>query len=201
MTTSFRDGMVITSHATGIIDPTVAIDGKVTFSVPQYYKRDGRTSRRQIVETSENGERVSDTMQRALDDEISDNPGSAKLELLEDKPFHIVFGNDERHKDGTHLKMFFFAHTTGERRKYLKFDGREELGPMVDVEVEELIVAMEKEGTVPLHLEVTKIALRALANKDKAVLDRYWHLLIRCPQVEEISEAEWETIYAYNKWF
>ena len=196
-----KSGLVITSHAVSLIDPTVYEDGRVTFSVPSYYVRRGRTSKRQVVETGENGERVSDTLTRALDDEISARPGSAELQLVDDKPFHVFFGRDEKHPGGTHLKLFYFVRVTGERRTEPKQDGEEEVGPIVDLEAETLIVAMEKEGTVPIHLEVTKIALQALALKHENVYHRYAQLLSRCSAPHEPTVEEWEAIYAYEKYF
>jgi hypothetical protein len=202
MLTKFEDRIWITSHAVGLIDPTAHKDGKVTFSVPSYYKRFGEFSKRHIVETGEVGERISDTIQRALDYEIAEYPGSATLELTEDSPFHVFFDKDQNNPGGTHLKLFFLAHVSGQRRTTKpRDDGREEIGPMVDTEAEKLISAMEREHTVPIHLEVTKMALNYLAKEDSSVYWRYARLVARCSTRIDISPEMWKAIYAYDKWF
>ncbi len=198
--------VTVGSHATGVVDATVHPEGKITFSVPAYYTRYGRTSRRHIMETGENGEGVMRTIERALDDEISEEPGSATLELKDEKPFLIKLMPDERNPGKKHLKAFFFVNVTGQRRTVPKKDGDEELGPMVDVEAGELLAMMEDQVTgrcltVPIHLDATKAAIRVLANKHPEVSFYYMKLLASLPEEVPLSEDEWEAIRAYNKWF
>jgi hypothetical protein len=193
--------ITITSHAAGIVDPTVHADGTVTLSVPAYYIRKDRHSRRQIMETSENGEEIMDTIKRALDDEISEEPGSATLTLLDEKPFFTRLTADESHPGGTHLKAFFFVKVTGRRRTKAKSDGKEELGPMIDIEIGELLSKMKKEGTVPVHLQATQAALWILVNKHESVYNRYHQFAAQFPEPLESTPEEWTAIRNYSKWF
>lgn len=199
--------MRISSHAVCLVEPKVDQVGTVVFHMSEYYFRKGRFSNRHVVETGENGERVSETIRRAIGDEIAENngeDGNSSFELLEERPFHIVFHPDERNPGGMHAKFCFFIRFDGKRRSVAKQDGQEELGPMVEIEAKALLGKMQDSTgrilTVPFHLDVTKAALAALANKHAEVYYRYSSLLDSL-EPSELTDEEWEAVFAYSKWF
>jgi len=147
------------------------------------------------------GEMVSETIQSALHRKIAETPGSATLELLEPEPFYMILIQDKAVPNGMHAKMFFFAHATGDRRQFSRVYGEEELGKMVDMEAETLIKAMEVERTVPLHLEVTKMALAAQAMKQVAVYHRYASILHDFNPPRGLTDSDRAVLQAYDKWF
>lgn len=198
----------IRSHTASPVGVSVLKDGTVIFKMSDYYKRHGRVSQRLVVETGENGEMVSETLHRALNDEVSESPDSVVFNHFdpERRPFFVKFKRDERNRDGQHAMFFFLGEFIGEVRKDPKPDGDEELGPIVGKETESLINQMYDSRTaqiitVPVHLEAVIASIHALALKNVEVYYRYSKLLSQFPAPEPPGEEELNLVRAYEKWF